>query len=66
MTSLPCDMCHATAGSFRALRDHIIGHGAAAVARHIGRPDLAAVGSWGYVLKLAVKAMARRAVEAHG
>ena len=60
MISFLCPFCGFMAGSFRAARGHIIRHGPAAVARRIGRPDLAAVGSWGYVLRRAVDAMARR------
>lgn len=47
------------------MRLHLIRHGEPAVAVAIGLPDLAARRSWGFVLKKAVEAMARRGAEAH-
>lgn len=62
MTSLDCGLCTFRAGSVRELRLHLIRHGAPAVAAAIGLPDLAVRGSWGFVLKKAVDAMARGGV----
>ena len=54
-----CLACGCLAGSAAELRLHWIRHGAADVAAYLGRPDLAAGGSWCRTLREAVRDLVR-------
>ena len=59
---LVCEVCgHLIDGdSQRALELHLIRHGPAAVAKHIGRPHLGGTATWSRPLRGAVATMARK------
>ena len=54
-----CLICGRLTTSARELKLHLTRHGAADIAVYIGRPDLAAVGAWCYVLRQAVRRLVR-------
>lgn len=59
---LLCEVCgrHVGGSSMRALELHLIRHGPAAVAKHVGRPDLGGAATWPRPLRSAVAHLARK------